>query len=182
MIKKNQFLLVLAALCITGFSTMASAEECAAQVPALLTKNASYKKLNGILKPKTASLMTLLNGVKDEASYTKLLNASKALIGGVANGRLLVTLPDGTVMVDTSRPTDPGTSEKNGNSFRHFKNKTVNENHNSRVAIMLAQTHECGVGVETKFSSTENSKEEYVAIRLGSYLNSAGTARLSTKK
>jgi predicted house-cleaning NTP pyrophosphatase (Maf/HAM1 superfamily) len=180
MMKKNNFLLVLAMLGLTSFNAMA-AVECAPQVNTLLSSNASYKKLNGILKPKVNNLTTLLNGVKDQASYVKLLAASKALIGGVANGRMVITLADGTVVVDTGKVDDPNNAEKAGNSFKHFKDKSVNENHNSRVAIMLAQTHECGVGVETKFSSSDGSNEKYVAIRLGKYLDSAGTARLSTK-
>jgi hypothetical protein len=63
---------------------------------------------------------------------------------------------------------------------QHFTNKTVNENHNSRIAIVSAQLYPCGVGIESKLSTSTGTTESYVALRLGKHLNSAGTARLST--
>lgn len=87
------------------------------------------------------------------------------------NHRLVVTLPDGTVVVDTSKT----------NSYTRYKAKTINENHNTRIAILHSQLHVCGHGVETKFSTSDNTRESYVAIRLGAYLNSSGTARISVK-
>ena len=67
-----------------------------------------------------------------------------------------------------------------GNSWAHFLAKTVNENHNSRVAIFDAQEWPCGIGLERKLSTTTGVTETYVAIRLGTHLDSLGTARLST--
>ena len=60
--------------------------------------------------------------------------------------RLVVTEPDGTVVVDTAMTTL--------NTFANWKTKSINENHNSRIAIIDAQTLEGGVGYETKHSST----------------------------
>jgi hypothetical protein len=57
-----------------------------------------------------------------------------------------------------------------GNSFEHFEDKTVNENHNTRVAILSAQLYSCGAGVESKLSTTTGQSEIYVAIRLGQHL------------
>ncbi len=163
-------LLLVAVLGVTSFNAMA-AIECAPQVNALLKSNATYKKLHSTLNPKVDNLTSLLRGTKDQATYSKLLNAVKAVAG---TNRVVVTLADGTVVVDTGKSAN--------NSYAIFAAKGVNENHNSRVAIMLAQTHECGLGVETKYSSTDKSTEKYVAIRLGKYLDSAGTARISTKQ
>lgn len=177
------FLLVLAALFITSFNVSAAVEvECAPQVQTLLQTKTIYKKLATTLKRKTTDLKTLLNAVRDQATYTDLLNFALGVAGSRPNGRLLVTLPDGTVVVDTSRPVDPTDLAQVGNSFKHFKDKTVNENHNTRVAILDSQLHVCGVGVETKLSTTDGTKESYVAMRLGAYLNNSGTARLSVKQ
>jgi hypothetical protein len=167
--KKASLVLIIAALSFSSFNAMA-AVECAPQVEALLKSNATYKALNAKLAPKTANLTTLLKAVKDQPSYASLLNAVKTAAG---TDRLVITLADGTVVVDTGKSAN--------NNYGTYAAKGVNENHNSRIAIMLAQTHECGLGVETKYSSTDKSNEKYVAIRLGKYLDSAGTARLSRK-
>ena len=55
----------------------------------------------------------------------------------------------------------------------------MNENHNSRIAILDAQLYPCGRGVESKLSSTTETTQAYVAYRLGNYLNNAGTVRIS---
>jgi hypothetical protein len=144
---------------------------CAPLVPTLIT-NATYGPLNTKLKANVAPLKTALDAVKDQASYAKLLAAANTAKAGIVNGRILVTLPDGTVIVDTS---------KTNNTYQNYKDKKINENHNSRIAILDAQLYECGQGVETKFSSTDNVTETYVALRLGNYLNNSGTARLSKK-
>ena len=177
----HTFLLVLAALFITSFNVSA-AVECAPEVPTLLTTNATYKKLATILNADTTHLKTLLDAVKDQATYTGLLNFAHVVATTLPNGRLLIALADGTVVVDTSKPVDPTNKAKLGNSFKHFSDKTVNENHNTRIAILDSQLHVCGVGVETKLSTTDNKKESYVAIRLGVHLNNSGTARLSVKQ
>jgi opacity protein-like surface antigen len=167
--KKASLVVLMAALSFSSFNAMA-AGECAAQVVSLLASNPAYKTLNGILAPKVANLTTLLRAVKDQPTYASLLSAVKATAG---TKRLVITLADGTVAVDTGKSAN--------NNYATFAAKGVNENHNSRVAIMLAQTHECGIGVETKYSSSDKSNEKYVAIRLGAFLDSAGTARLSMK-
>jgi hypothetical protein len=170
MMNKKAFLvLIIAALSFSSFNAMA-AGECAAQVVSKLASNATYKALNAKLAPKVTTLTSLLRAVKDQPTYASLLGAVKATAG---TDRLVVTLADGTVVVDTGKSAN--------NNYATYAAKAVNENHNSRIAIMLAQTHECGLGVETKYSSTDKSNEKYVAIRLGEYLNSAGTARLSRK-
>jgi hypothetical protein len=167
--KKASLLLIITVLSFFSFNAMA-AGECAAQVMSKLASNSAYKQLNAQLAPKVANLTALLRDVKDQPSYAALLSAVKATAG---TSRLVITLADGTVVVDTGKSAN--------NNYATFAAKAVNENHNSRVAIMLAQTHECGLGVETKYSSTDKSNEKYVAIRLGAYLDSAGTARLSMK-
>ena len=84
------------------------------------------------------------------------------------------------VMVDTAR--DDNTASPSSNSYQHFLDKTINENHNSRVAILAAQQYACGIGVESKFSSSTGQTESYVAVRAGEHLDSDGTIRMSVRQ
>jgi len=155
--------------CLPGIST-------ALQGP----HSAAYTLVRSALTPALAQLSTRLNATVDQTSYAALLTLSRNVANSVTNGRLLVALPDGTVVVDTGKTDDPTNTLPQGNSYQHFLDKTVNENHNSRVAIMSAQQYPCGLGVESKLSSSTGFVESYVAIRLGAQLDSNGTARLST--
>jgi len=44
---------------------------------------------------------------------------------------------------------------------------------------MAAQMFPCGVGIESKLSTTTGNVESYVAVRMGTHLDSLGMARLS---
>jgi hypothetical protein len=173
--------LLLSAVSITSINASAAALECAPSVLSVV-KTAPYNKLDKALTPAVvADLKTKLENVKDQASYGSLLSKAHTVASSLANGRLVVTLADGTVVVDTGKTDDPNNGAGSGNSYGHYNTKTVNENHNSRIAIINAQLHPCGVGVERKLSTTDRSKEYYVAKRLGDYLMSSGTVRLSVK-
>ena len=139
----------------------------------------TYTNLISKLAPQVNTLKNQLQAVIDQPTYLTLLTTSRTLANSVASGRVLVTLPDGTVVLDTAKTDDPGNTMASGNSFQHFQNKTVNENHNSRVAIFDAQEWPCGVGLETKLSTTTGQHEIYLAIRLGAQFDAIGTARLS---
>jgi hypothetical protein len=84
-----------------------------------------------------------------------------------------VTLPDGTVVVDTKKTAL--------NTYANYVAKKINENHNSRIAILDSRLFVCGAGVETKRSTTDGVVENYVAMRLGNYLDNSGSARISKK-
>ena len=86
-------------------------------------------------------------------TYQLLLTRARSVADTVTAGRVVVTLPDGTVVVDTAAADDPTNTLPSGNSFQHFSEKTVNENHNSRVAIFATQIYPCGIGVERKLST-----------------------------
>lgn len=84
--------------------------------------------------------------------------------------RVLVTIPDGTVIFD---------SAKDNNTHANAKNKAINENHNTRVAIMKALVGN-GEAMEQKYSSTVNRKEIYLVRRIGlSTEESVGCVRIS---
>jgi hypothetical protein len=168
--KKTPLLLVLAALFIASFNA-AAAISCAPQVQAKLAA-APYKALNAKLAPHLTALQAKLDATKNQAAYVTLLAEATAAAGSVQGGRVVITLPDGTVVVDTKKTT---------NSYANFNAKKINENHNSRIAILDSQLFECGVGVETKRSSSDNTVENYVAVRLGKYLDNSGSVRISKK-
>lgn len=168
--KTSSVLLVLAVLFFTSFNVMAA---CAPQVVTKLAA-APYDTLNAVLtSSQVGRFKTKLNAVVDEPTYAALLTEANAVAATLANGRIVVTLADGTVVVDTSKGAT--------NTFVNFKAKAINENHNSRISILDAQLYDCGVGLETKTSTTDGIKENYLAKRLGPYLDSAGTVRLSQK-
>jgi hypothetical protein len=167
---KIPFFLVLVALLITSFNA-AAAPSCG---PLVLTKLAAqpYKALNTLLTPRLVAFKAKLDAVKDQPTYATLLAEANATAASTASGRIVVTLPDGTVVVDT---------KKTNNSYANYQAKKINENHNSRIAILDSQLFECGVGVETKRSTTDKVVEAYVAKRLGNYLDNSGTVRISKK-
>lgn len=168
--QKMSILSLVAALLFVSFNAMAA---CGDQVLAKLSAPA-YANLDAILTPaQVTKFKNKLNAVKDNPTYNSLRNEANTVAAILANGRVLITLPDGTVVVDTSKSTD--------NTYANFQAKAINENHNSRIAILDAQLWACGVGLETKTSTTTGAVEVYLAKRLGTYLNSAGTVRLSHK-
>jgi hypothetical protein len=134
----------------------------------------TYDLLIGTLTPHLGDLTTLLDTVADETSYQALKARAIAIADGMPGlrFRVLVTVPDGTVVVDTR-------SQSRGSTYNDFLAKAVNENHNSRIAIVSAQLFPCGAGIESKLSTSSGTRETYFAARLGAHLNSAGTARIS---
>lgn len=169
--KKLSLMLVITTIMIvSSFNLMAA---CAPLVQTRVTQP-DYAILDAALTSTIQTrLKNKLNATKDELTYSALRIEAEGLAATIANGRVVITTPDGTVVVDTSK----GAS----NTYSNFKAKTINENHNSRIAILHSQLYDCGLGLETKLSSTDNTKENYLARRLGAYLNSAGTVRLSQK-
>lgn len=198
--KKFSKALLFVALCGAGMNAMAvGLGTCASQTVALLAAgtalpNVKYSLLNGKFTPAVVTnLTTLLHTVvaagpvaatgataAQTAAYTALWNAAITLSSGVLNGRVVITLPDGTVVVDTGK----GTAV---NTYANYMAKAINENHNTRIAIHDAQEYECAEGVETKWSTSIGASEYTVARRLPDgntyatgYRNSEGTIRLST--
>ncbi|MEQ1639067.1 MAG: hypothetical protein ABL903_20585 [Methylococcales bacterium] len=182
-IAKVSSLLVLSALALSSFNALAvTAAPGVSCAPLVKTKIAiaPYAALNTRLSNAVMTqLYALMKLVKDAATYNSL--AAYAKLQVAAGGRIVITTPDGIVVYDSSKGT--------ANTYANFVAKTINENHNSRIAILNAQLYECGLGVETKYSSTDKTTEDYVAARLGlgttaaaaSYLHSLGTVRLSVK-
>jgi hypothetical protein len=183
---------LIAAFVLTGTTASAQSAQLETVAPAAVTcwpgiataytpHAAVYNTLFGTLAPGLNTLRALTDAVVDQTTYATLLTAAHTVANAIPNGRFLIALPDGTVVVDTGKPDDAANVLPQGNSYQHFKDKTVNENHNSRPAIMLAELFECGFGVETKLSTSTGNVESYAALRMGPYLDSSGVARLSQK-
>ncbi len=186
-----------AALLAVAVQTTALAA-CADNVLSLLQVE-PYKSLNNTLHPRVPELDTLVKNMlkaptvsaKEAAYNTMKTRIETVLFPGITSGaspRLLLAESDGTVIYDsaqfgkkvtntTASCGTQGTVPRN--SYPSFCTKQVNENHNSRIAILDAQLYTCGLGVETKFSTSVNKTQSYVAERLGDYLDSEGTARYS---
>lgn len=56
---------------------------------------------------------------------------------GQASPRMVVVQSDGTVVIDTAR--------LDANIYANWKAKTINENQNTRIDLMVPQMFECGV-------------------------------------
>ena len=149
--KNKLFFVILSALFIFVNSTAFAASlnsKCAPRVQQLIKEDPVYAELFKLLDPQVPQLKKLLAAVVDQATYKNLLDLARSIASSTQTGRVLITLPDGTVVVDTSKPDDPPNSTPEANSFQHFKNKAVNENHNTRISILDAQLWPCGLGVE----------------------------------
>jgi hypothetical protein len=144
---------------------------CLPGIETAVRRNQVYKHLYSVLASHQSRLKNLLAAVVDQGTYTALLTHAASVASKVEDGRVVVTLPDGTVVVDTA---------SSANSYANFIAKTVNENHNSRVAVFATQLYPCGIGLERKLSTSTGEIESYLALRLGKHLDSVGTARLST--
>merc|ERR1711998_68377 len=106
--------------------------------------------------------------------YAAAKNTADALKPVQDGFRLLVTQPDGSVTYDSSKG--------DNNTYANAKDKTINENHNTRPAIMSAQLTCDGRGNEIKLSTSTGQVEAYQAQTIkDSYGANKGTARLSKK-
>lgn len=116
-------------------------------------------------------LDTMLAAVVDTTTYNALLAAANVLASKITDGRVVITLPDGTVVIDTFQGAT--------NTYANYQAKSINENHGSRIAIHHSLSHQNGVGWERKLSTTTETVQNYVAVRLGEYLRHIGSVRLS---
>jgi len=138
--------------------------------PKCLHANRQFKKLYCELKQSIIyHRIDLLLKEINQDNYDEFVTVIMLVSSRINNGRIVVALPDGTVVVDTFK----------NNTWAGYQAKTINENHNTRVAFMDAQDKVGGVGYERKLSSTTGHYEKGVAVRLGEYLNNQGTIRLS---
>lgn len=152
---------------------------CAPGVENLIKSNANYKELYSKINPEVDTFKTELMNATTSAKYDILLAHARKVSG--KTHRILITLPDGTTVLDTAKTDAAGAtcSGDSANSFSCYQAKRVNENHNSRIAILATQLYSCGLGAETKASTSLGHRQAYVGVRMGEYLNNAGTVMIS---
>lgn len=135
------------------------------------TNNNFSQIINGLLASDTyLANKTTLDAIKTQFN-TDITNKGIT----VGTSRIIVTLADGTVYYDSKTP--PSNTYANATA----KPNLINENHNSRVAIMTAQTFQSGIGFESKYSTSTGKREIYVAKRIGVHGASDGTIRYSVE-
>ena len=133
---------------------------------ALVNKMAKSKDAEGDYKKAHEACLKI---VKDMESIMK-----KNPYSPNNKARLLITMADGTVVLDT------GKGDKN--TLVNMKSKSINENHMSRFAIHEARNSEKGIGREIKLSTSTGHYETYRAQRLGPTPQDVrGIARFSVK-
>jgi hypothetical protein len=106
-----------------------------------------------------------------DANYAPLDTAIRAVISGTSGSRIVVSASDGNVAYDSNANKLDATVSANIpklNTNTNSKNKTINENHNTRASIMTACLNSSGIGIEQKYSSSTGKFEQYLAIRIGS--------------
>jgi hypothetical protein len=85
-----------------------------------------------------------------------------------------VARSDGSVTYDSSKGDE--------NTHKNATDKLINENHNTRPSMMLAQLSESGVGNEIKQSTSTSQVEAYQAKKITPFnVGNRGTVRLSKK-
>jgi hypothetical protein len=77
--------------------------------------------------------------------------------------RITVSDSDGTVAYDSNK----WMSNNTVSTFADYTSKTINENHNTRAAIMTALISNGGIGTEQKWSTSVNAFLQYLAVRIG---------------
>lgn len=164
--------------CVLLGATTATAQDAQTCQPGIMAayqgpNAAQYQTLINALIPQAGQLIAEFNAMVDQATYAPLLARAQSVAMSITNGRVLIALPDGTVVLDTSRT---------NNTYANFLAKAINENHNSRVAILAAQEYPCGLGLESKLSSSTGQNEAYFALRAGTHLDAIGTIRISSRQ
>jgi hypothetical protein len=151
--------------------------------PCLLADN-EYRNLFNTLSEKilTYRFDLLLAAVHNEVSYYRLLEAVRDAqkVDNINRYRFLLTHPNGNVVIDTNQP-DNEPHNPRSNSYQHYINGTIDENHNTRPEIMRAQAEQGGVGYNetTELDTITSISRKKVAIRLGPHLNAQGTIRIN---
>lgn len=155
-----------------------------------------------------------------DALWTSLTSAQDAIVANDSANlgptgprtaykfRFLITMDDGTTVMDSSRADGASNGSANyvvngvsinnkslvpnvvnnpasgvvtyANNFFYYQNKQVNENHHSRPEILLALLSNNGNGFSERFSSSVSSNLLYLAQRIGTNSQkNVGTIRIS---
>jgi len=136
----------------------------------LLVETDTKKKTDalGLLNKLAEDLSTKLNEQNGLSGLSGNLSGQNCKIN---KGRIVIALPDGTVIYDS-----------NSTDNTDFTKIKINKNHNSRIAVLTAQALQSGVGYESKYSCSVKQFSDYVAFRIGKLGQNMGTVIYSTYK
>lgn len=157
-------------------------QKCATYVKKLLNNNCAYLTLYNTLSPNVSAISALLYAVHlDSANYPALLTFCETLADTLSTGNIIVTDPDGLVVVDTSAD--------GANTYDNYQAGTISPNQMTSISFIDSQGWPCGLGVETKYNNPAAVFQNNVVIRLDiipgsnvgdySYLNSLGSVNMS---
>lgn len=133
--------------------------------------------VNGTSRVADTLITQFLTTPNQESAWNNMNTVIQAFLSntryaGLSGLRVLITLSDGVVAYDSSKGAN--------NTYANYRSNTINENHNSRVAIMTALLGNSGNGYETKYSTSTGVLQAYNAIRIGySTSESLGCSRIS---
>src|SRR5262245_53693134 len=100
-------IIIAAALMLTG-GRIAQAQTCQPGIEAAVQGHLNaYIQLVQTIAPELGNLTIGLAQITDQATYATYVAANRVIANTIPNGRMLVALPDGTVVLDTARPDDP---------------------------------------------------------------------------
>ena len=138
-------------------------------VLASMVKDAQFNEyVMGILADPSTSDSNFYDSLSNYLSGVASANTEQ----GEKTCKILLALDDGTVIVDTSKGAQ--------NTLQNYKDKKINENHNSRPEIMNAVLNSSGVASAVRFSSSSTDVFQYYAVRLGnSPQANLGTIRIA---
>jgi hypothetical protein len=108
-----------------------------------------------------------------EIRYNELARGVKRAMEKLATGdnssfRILMTVPDGTVVIDTAKGSFNGKVYELGeNTWANFKAKTINENHHTRPEFLISILGETGIGAVERYSTSINTYEHLQVTRFG---------------
>jgi hypothetical protein len=119
--------------------------------------------ISGVLRATNTLVTQFLQTPNSETAWNNMNTAIQSFLTTysplLAGLRVLVTLSDGHVAYDSFKGVN--------NTFANFQTNTIDENHNTRVAIMVALLGTNGFGTEIKNSTTTGTKQAYAASRMG---------------
>ena len=117
-------------------------------------------------------ISTFLNNPNVQADWDNMVSGIGVFLVAYPAVRVLITLSDGHVAYDSSKGV--------ANTYLNYQAGLINENHNTRVSIMVSLLGSSGVGYEEKYSSSTGRHENYASIRMGlTTAKSLGCARVS---
>ena len=73
-------------------------------------------------------MFTGLGALTNQATYETLLASANTAAAAIPTGRVVIALPDGTVVIDTAR-TDGDPAVPTSNTYAHFQAKTREAQH-----------------------------------------------------